>query len=372
MKKIRFILIIFTFFLTSFLISYSQDLNKKLQNIEGEITDIKDQITDKKAGLSKVNQEILELTSQIGEKEAIIVELQDNLDNTKEEIEAKLQKIDEVSEDIEVSKEKLSNRIKAMSKVNEMSYVGILLESEDIKDFISTVSTMKKITEQDKENINLLKSQKETLDFNVKELNELETNLTNLKNEYTTQTQALIQKKNEQDKNMEILQTDLQSLEELENLKIAESKALNDQIRQMALNNGYSGDYSGLMVWPTSPRGVITSYYGNREHPILKKTLFHSGLDIACDMGSSVLSASDGKVIFAGDKGTYGRAVIIDHGSGITTLYAHLSAIYVNEGQAVSKGDKIAAVGSTGRSTGPHLHFEVRNNGITTNPLDYI
>lgn len=352
--------------------SFATDLNKKLKNIDSEIDNIQGELSEKKTGLSNINKQILNLNSEIGKKEAIIVEVQTNLKDTKKKIKDNNKEIKNIQKNIEINKEKLGKRVKAMSKVNEMYYVRILLGSEDIKDFISTVNTMKKISNQDKKDIDNLKIQKNKLSKKLKEFSELEKNLSGLEKEYKLQNQALIAKKEEQSMNMKALESDIKSLEELENLKIAESKALNEQIKQMAINNGYSGSYSGVMAWPTSPRGEVTSPYGTRIHPILKKPMFHSGVDIGVGMGSPVLSASDGKVIFSGEKGTYGRTVIIDHGSSITTLYAHCSALYVNEGQNVKRGEKIAAVGSTGRSTGPHLHFEVRKNGITTNPLDYI
>jgi murein DD-endopeptidase MepM/ murein hydrolase activator NlpD len=109
-----------------------------------------------------------------------------------------------------------------------------------------------------------------------------------------------------------------------------------------------------------------------RYHPILKKNRMHTGLDINAANGTSIVAANKGKVLVAGWKGGYGNAVIIDHGGGITTLYAHSSKVLVSVGDTVEAGDTIAKVGSTGLSTGPHLHFEVRKDGELTNPLDYV
>lgn len=109
-----------------------------------------------------------------------------------------------------------------------------------------------------------------------------------------------------------------------------------------------------------------------RMHPILKTSRMHTGVDIAAPSGSQVVSTGAGAVIFAGWLGAYGQTVVIDHGGGISTLYAHLSSIQVREGQSVSLGQKIGGVGSTGFSTGPHLHFEVRQNGEPVNPWPYL
>jgi murein DD-endopeptidase MepM/ murein hydrolase activator NlpD len=127
---------------------------------------------------------------------------------------------------------------------------------------------------------------------------------------------------------------------------------------------------TGQMMYPTV--GPITSPFGWRTHPILGYSKFHSGIDFGADYGSVIYAADRGTVIFAGWYGGYGNAVIIDHGKGITTLYGHASELYVSEGQTVQKGTPIAAVGSSGFSTGPHLHFEVRANGEPTDPSPFL
>jgi murein DD-endopeptidase MepM/ murein hydrolase activator NlpD len=124
------------------------------------------------------------------------------------------------------------------------------------------------------------------------------------------------------------------------------------------------------MVYPCA--GEITSGFGWRTHPILGYQRFHAGVDFGADYGTVIYAADSGTVIFAGWYGGYGNAVIIDHGGGITTLYGHSSELYVAEGQTVQRGQAIAAVGSTGLSTGPHLHFEVRENGEPVDPMAYL
>ncbi len=127
-------------------------------------------------------------------------------------------------------------------------------------------------------------------------------------------------------------------------------------------------------IWPI--RGPITSPFGYRIHPIFKSRIFHSGIDIGGPNGGAIKASNDGRVIFSGWYGGYGKVVILDHGvingQPITTLYAHMSSILVSNGQNVTKGQTIGREGSTGYSTGPHCHFEVRVNGKPTNPLSYI
>ncbi|MGM0420501.1 MAG: M23 family metallopeptidase, partial [Bacillota bacterium] len=118
--------------------------------------------------------------------------------------------------------------------------------------------------------------------------------------------------------------------------------------------------------------GRITSNYGNRRHPVTGRTNFHTGVDIAAAYGSTVKAAASGTVVHAGWRGGYGRTVIIDHGNGYKTLYAHNSQILVQQGQSVSRGSSIARVGTTGIATGPHVHFEVQQNDDHRNPLSFL
>jgi murein DD-endopeptidase MepM/ murein hydrolase activator NlpD len=123
-------------------------------------------------------------------------------------------------------------------------------------------------------------------------------------------------------------------------------------------------------IWPA--RGWVTSDFGTRIDPYSAERKMHQGLDIATPAGQPVYSPSDGTVVFAGTEGGYGKVLVIDHGYGVKTRYAHLSEILVHTGDRIRRGEKVAAVGNTGRSTGPHLHYEVRVNGIPENPRKFI
>ena len=129
---------------------------------------------------------------------------------------------------------------------------------------------------------------------------------------------------------------------------------------------------SGEFLWPAPGYSRISSSFGNRMHPIKKKVLQHTGIDIAAPSGASVVAAKGGTVIIAEVQGGYGKTVVISHGNGLTTLYGHCSKLLVESGQTVKAGAVIAKVGSTGVSTGPHLHFEVRKNGSPVQPLNYL
>ena len=161
-------------------------------------------------------------------------------------------------------------------------------------------------------------------------------------------------------------------LEDLE----AESKALNSEIQRLqaeqAAKNGTSTKAPGAYVWPCPSSRTITSNYGYRVHPVTGAKKLHSGMDIGASYGAAVVAAASGTVIMSKYYGGYGNCIIIDHGGGVSTLYGHMSSLVAKTGQTVSAGETIGKVGSTGVSTGNHLHFEVRINGSTVNPANYV
>lgn len=163
-----------------------------------------------------------------------------------------------------------------------------------------------------------------------------------------------------------------QDLQEEYDQLIAESRALEAQIRAYQAARRASGTevspFRGSLLMPIAG-GRVGSGYGQRFHPILKRTRMHTGVDIGASTGTPIRAAAPGVVISANYRGGYGNCVVIDHGGGLSTLYGHCSRLYVSAGQRVSRGQTIAAVGSTGLSTGPHLHFEVRINGAPVNPM---
>lgn len=157
---------------------------------------------------------------------------------------------------------------------------------------------------------------------------------------------------------------------DLEEISAALEKELQELIRREQAKNktaNFTG-HVGAFLWPLSTH-LITSSFGWRFHPIFGGTRFHTGVDIGAGRGSPIQSAGDGVIIYSGWYGGYGQAVVIDHGNGLSTVYAHCSALYVRQGQLVRKGEVIAAVGSTGNANGPHLHFEVRENGTAVDPM---
>ena len=162
----------------------------------------------------------------------------------------------------------------------------------------------------------------------------------------------------------------ISELEKKEDELLAQAKELEQTLKNMVdVNSEYVG---GVFTWPVPSSHYITSYAGYRMHPVYNVWKYHSGMDIAASYGADIVAMGDGKVILSQYYGGYGNCVMIDHGGGIVSLYGHASSLCVSVGQSVKKGQVIAKVGSTGTSTGNHLHVEVRENGAIVDPLNYL
>ncbi|MFN6497985.1 MAG: murein hydrolase activator EnvC family protein [Nostoc sp. DedQUE01] len=257
---------------------------------------------------------------------------------------------------------------------------AVLLQSQNISDFISRRHQLKLVYRADQQILvklnaqaNLINQQKTGVEEQKNEIALIREQLLAQKADYQTQAESqseLIQRLNSDRLALEAAQNQLeresQYLEVLIQQKVAQAAA------QAKTNSRTSIIIQGTGMFAYPSDAPTSSPFGWRMHPVLGYRRFHAGMDFAASYGSTIRAADSGTVIFAGWYGGYGRAVIIDHGKGITTLYGHTSELYVTDGQGIERGQAIAAVGSTGLSTGPHLHFEVRRNGSPVNPADYL
>ncbi|MBQ3102347.1 peptidoglycan DD-metalloendopeptidase family protein [bacterium] len=294
-----------------------------------------------------------------------LAETQNNLNSLED-------KLEEAYKDYHVQMCATDRRIVQIYKTQRKSYIEFLLNAKNISNFLDRIYFVNLVMAEDR--LRIAKMQKKTRHILI-----LKEKITNQKLMLSKNEKNMkIQQKNlerEIDKNERLitkLKTDRATWERAERELAARSKNLSALINRSTTKAIPTA--TGSFIRPVY--GGITSYYGWRTHPIFKKRIFHSGVDIGAPMRTPIKAANDGKVIFTGWYGGYGNVVIINHGSingaTTTTLYAHMSSIAVSKGQAVKKGQVVGRVGTTGYSTGPHLHFEVRRNGATVNPLNYI
>lgn len=344
-------------------IQQQQDVKQQQNQIQGKL----DQLTfteDKlKAQIQDLSKQIATAQTQLSQTQAAYNKAQSDVMNSQKEL-------DERIKELELRREVLKKRVRGIYEEGQLSYLEILFQSADLGDFISRLEYFAKLVGNDQQILSEIKTQKEQVEQKTKELqarrdqaSQLQTQASKAKADLDGKNQqyqtALAQNKKAQD--------DLSE----QNARLAtDSNAIAEKIRKLTAAS--SGKVLGtISTYPLPGYNEISDPYGWRTHPITHQKSMHTGTDIPAPGGTAILAAGSGVVIMAGWYGAYGNAVIIDHGGGYTSLYGHQSRIGVSVGDKVKAGEVIGYVGSTGWSTGNHLHFEVRVNGNPTDPLQF-
>lgn len=317
----------------------------------------------------EVKNDMQALTESIEEQQAEVDKIQASIDEKQAEIDASEAKISEAEAEIEQTKkdmekrqEGLNGRLRTMYKNGSVGYLDVLLGSNSLSEFLSNIEMVQRIYKNDQDTMKELKRQHEELEVMRAELEKQKESLEAERAELDEERAGAQAKQDELQGDKEALQAKLDELN-------AEADRISSEIAGM--QNPEIEYEGGTFMWPTNTR-LITSYFGYRIHPVTGIYTGHTGVDIGCSYGSPVYAAADGTVIVASyGYGGYGVAVVIDHGSGISTLYGHNDSLHVSAGQKVSRGQVIATSGNSGISTGPHLHFEVREGGAYVDPLSY-
>ena len=275
----------------------------------------------------------------------------------------------------------LDSRLTELYKMGPGSYLELLLGSEDFADFVTRYEFANMIVRQDAETYLQLRAEKDSLEERKRDIAERQVNLEKSKKEITLLSSGLDSEKKRVEQAMDERAYYLQRVQAERTRwekELAEeerqSRELEKVIREMQARLGKSGQltkWTGKFIWPVVG-GRISSSFGWRIHPIFRDRRFHSGIDIAIGTGTPVKAVADGYVLMAGWINGYGNTVILDHGGGLSTLYAHNKSVSRSAGQAVLQGDIICHVGSTGFATGPHLHFEARQDGSPQNPISLL
>lgn len=342
------------------------DIQQQMQEMETRKAAARQEAEEASASLNEVMVRLNELQAESNELQQKSDALQKNIDDNQAQLEEKRMQLDE-------RMKIYSKRLRNIYMSGQLNYLDILLGADNFAEFSSRMYLLQKIISKDiamlediKKSTEEIKARQEVLDGQMKEIRTTQAELDAKKakvDEVREQRAQILYKAEEKQQESEYEYERLLALSEnvaamLRNLENAGSGA------------PVSGGGSGQFMWPCT--GEITSYYGWRTHPVFGTTKYHSGMDIAVDYGTPIHAADSGTVVYSGWLGGYGYAVMIDHGGGLVTLYGHNQELNVSEGQYVNKGTVIAYAGSTGWSTGPHCHFEVRLHGEVTEPLDYL
>jgi murein DD-endopeptidase MepM/ murein hydrolase activator NlpD len=354
--------------LFNFGISYAaKATSEDLSNVNNQINNTQSKLNEGKAVVTKLNKDISSIQNQINNTQSEINSLKGNISATENKINEALAQLVQVEADMEAKSEQLSDRLRIMYKNGGVGVIDVILGSDSISDFMTNMDMVQRIYSSDKEVLQSMEIQHAIIVAQREYLVGLQVQLeVDKQNEAEKQSALLTNKNQVAAKQSEVLKNNKALQEQIDAL-YAEANRMTKEI--LGLQGG--GDYfGGIMTWPV--QGRITSPFGARINPITKKQEFHTGIDIAAKSGTAVLAANSGTIIKAAWNNSYGNMVMVDHGGGIVTLYAHNSALLVKTGDVVSKGQSIAKAGSTGMSTGPHVHFEVRVNGQYKNPIDWL
>jgi len=300
------------------------------------------------------------------------------------EIETKQTEIAQCQSDYDARLGALNARADSVYRDGNWAWLEVLLSSKDLIDFFQRTEYVNLLIADDEAAAGELETTRSQLDALNAELNRALESLSAKRAEVKAQEESLLGMQASRDAKRDATQTarnakaallaqTKKNIARLKALALAEEQE-SARIANLLKNSGShgSGKYAGTFQWPTPGHTRITSPFGYRIHPILKVRKLHTGIDIGAPLGARIVAAGKGTVIFAGYNGGYGNFTMIDHGNGLVSCYAHQSRILVKKGQTVTAGTQIGNVGSTGLSTGPHLHFEVRVNGIPTNPMNYL
>lgn len=351
------------------------DLRKELENNQKKSEQTKKEIKEKQAEMKTFSAESDALDVEILALQSDIDSVQSVIDEKEAEIQTKNAEIEFLNEEARKTREKLKTRMKVIYENGMTSYLEMIFEANGIADLFTRVAVVESIVKHDNNMISDYNAQAQQIE-DAKIIVEAEMNEQIEACEILEGKQAVIKEKQAQkDRVINALSKDINSLKKLEAQMEQAEKQLQNQINA-ALKSAsqsslvYKGN--GKFQFPLASYTRVSSSYGNRIHPIYGTQKFHAGIDYAAPHGTAIYAGDDGVVLTSGWVNGYGYTVSINHGSGYVTMYAHCSSLLVSAGQSVKRGQTIARVGSTGNSTGNHLHFEVRVNGKTVNPAGYL
>lgn len=358
------------------------EAEKEKAALQSGLTDIKKLVADLESARKSLKDYVAKLDANLNEIEAKIAELKELIAKKEDEIEETGRELDAA---IEAEKEQyaaMKTRVKFMYERGQTFYLDMLFSPGDFGDVLSRTEYVEKIAAYDRKKLEEYQEIRDQVAQFREELEAEKLVLDAAKEAVEEEEKAINALIASKEKEIKTYESDISNKSQLVKEYEAEIAARNAAIaaleqaveaekKQLEEANRPKYD-GGKFKWPAPSYTRISDDYGNRMHPTLGVQQFHNGVDMAAPSGTPILAAYDGSVVAATYNGSMGNYIMIDHGDGLYTIYMHASALYVSKGAHVSKGDQIAAVGSTGRSTGPHLHFSVRLNGSYVSPWNYL
>lgn len=368
-----------------------REMENRISNAENEKASLQNSISDIQSIIKNLEEQKADLKSYVIQLDANLEEIQSKISGLKLQIAEKEKEIEETQEELESAKEAEASQYEAMQvhirytyERGQNQYLSLLLQTDSFGDFLNRLVYVESVAEYDdnmleqfiatRQYVELcqqsLELEKEILDESKAGLEVEQSALETLIAEKDKEIAAYEQSIAGQEEAVREYQTYIaeqdEIIKQLENQVAEERKRLIEENQKTLTYDG------GTFKFPLASYTKISDDYGYRIHPTLGVEQFHNGVDFAAPAGTAIYAAYDGVVIAAAYSATMGNYVMIDHGGGLYTIYMHASALYVSKDAVVARGDTIAAVGTTGRSTGNHLHFSVRKDGEYVSPWNYI
>ena len=372
----------------AYIMAEDEDLTNQLDSIQQQVNQQNAAKADAETVIGSVSEQLRQIEGQLRQATAELGSIKDQRVAVENDITLNERQLAEAQKRLEGRESVFYKRVRDIYINGRLSYLDVVIGSKDFSDFANRLEVLKRIIDSDITLINEIKKERAEIEAHKQKLEADRAKLVELEKAALAKQAEIEQKKAERNVVLQKAQNDrataMQAIEELNASSAQVSAMLKERqaaraaaaaaaAAQSSGGQGASDNWvqgTGQLGWPVS--GEITSPYGYRVHPIWGTTIYHSGIDIGVDEGTPVHAADGGVVVWSGWMGGYGYAVVIDHGNGLSTLYGHNSELAVDEGQSVAKGQVISYAGSTGNSTGPHVHFEVRVNGDPVDPMGYL
>lgn len=361
-----------------------EGLEQKKEEVDQRLKQQQGTLKQYRSRESELSDELDRLDRRLEELQAELTRVNREIGATEEKIARAEESLAETEADLAGKETLFKRRLRALYEQNTVSYVDVLLGASSFSDFLSRFNNLKIIADNDQRLIEEVTAERDRIEQVKEKLEEEKNSLDGMRRQILSSEAELERTATSRKTVMGELQQEIaRNVEAIKKLE-QDSERLENEIRSLIKNTGGSG-ISGRLCYPVESPTRISSGYGWRSDPFSGTSSWHGGIDIATyGMANYILAAEKGQVSLARWYGDYGNCIIIDHGGGTATLYGHLSSIQVSVGQTVSRGQRIGRAGTTGRSTGVHLHFEVReyskppvryyNNGTPDyryNPMNY-
>ncbi len=354
-------------------LSTADDLDNELQDVQGQIDESRSTQASWQAIITDITEKLKAIQAELDEATRKLQAIKKEQDQVNLQIKQLQEEIQKAEVQLRARQAILNKRVRVIYMHGQLSYIEVILGANSFSDFANRLELLKRIIRSDFNLIQEIQQRKAAIEAKKVEIEKEKARLDELASEAQKVQDEVKAKKAEQQRVLDHARTQQDAAKQMEADLIARSNEIRQIIQSRMQHNSGSDQIvhgNGTFIWPCN--GPITSPFGYRTHPIFGTTIYHSGIDIGVDYNTPIHAADGGTVILAGWCGGYGNAVIIDHGNGLQTLYGHNTSVAVSEGQTVSQGQVIAYSGSTGYSTGPHCHFEVRRNGEAVDPMGYL